>query len=311
MYFVDDDTVQLENFKKGKFDVLLPPIQPEIFVKQMVGPEWGTKLIKVKAENKTPKGYSYVGFNLRSPKFKDVRVRKALNHLMNREWMIKTFFYEMYDRANGPVDIAGNDNDTTYAPYAFDVDKAKALLKAAGWEDKNKDGILEKMIDGKKEEMRFTILIATDTWQKWLTIYKEDAAKAGIEVNIQLVEWNSFLKLIDEAKFDAMAMAWGGGSPDMDFKQIWHSESAVKGGSNRINYSNSAVDKMIEEHRRILDSKTRQVLSHKIFRAIADDAPYIFMFSRKFDPYTHNARIQKPKDTFTYSIGKTYWSVAQ
>lgn len=310
LYFVDDPVVSLENFKKGRFD-MLDGVLPEYFVQKMVGPEWGKTLLKVQADNKSVKGYSYIGWNLKDPKFKDKRVRIALNHLMNRQLMIEKFFYGMYDAANGPVATSGDDNDPSVKPIVFDVAKAKALFKEAGWADSDKNGILDKKIDGKKVEMSFTILIATDTWQKWLTIYKEDAAAAGVNVNIQLVEWNSFLKNLDEGKFDAVAMAWGGGSHDYDFKQIWHTESGTQGGSNRTGYSNPAVDKLIEQHRRILDRNERIKVSHKIFKLIADDAPYMWMFSRRYDLYTNNARIWKPKDTMKYTIGTTYWKVAE
>lgn len=308
LYFVDDPVVALENFKKGRFD-MLESILPEYFVQKMVGPEWGKTLLKVKAENNSVKGYSYIGWNLEQDKFKDKKVRVALAHLMNREMMLEKFFYGMHDMANGPVATSGDDNDKTIKPIPFDVEKAKKLFKEAGWADSDKNGTLDKMINGKKVEMSFTILIATDQWQKWLTIYKEDAAAAGVNVNIQLLEWNTFLKNLDEGKFDAVAMAWGGGSHDYDFKQVWHSESAQQGGSNRISYKNPEVDRLIEQHRRIMDRKERRKVSHKIFRIIAEDAPYMFMFSRRFDLYANNARIWKPKDTMKYTIGTTYWKV--
>lgn len=308
-YFVDDPVVELENFKKGRFDMLFP-IQPEVFEIKMVGDKWGKDYVKVKADNKTPKSYSFVGWNLKKTMFTDKRVRKGLAHLMNKQMMIEKFFYGMYDSANGPEYTTSDYNDSTVKPIEFDTEKAKTYFKEAGWKDTDKNGILDKMIDGKKVNLSFTILIATDVWQRWLTIYKEDAAKAGVDVNIQLVEWNSFLKLVEEGNFDAVAMAWGGGSTEQDFKQIWASESNQKGGSNRTGYSNGEVDKLIEVQRRTLDRKQRLEISHKIFRLIADDAPYLFMFSRRFDLYAHQSRIWKPKDTFPYGIGTSYWKVA-
>ncbi len=308
VYFVSDDVVALENFKKGRFD-LLESIQPEVFEQKMVGPEWGKTFLKVKAENKSVKGYSYVGWNLQNPKFTDKRVRTALNHLMNREMMLEKFFYGMYDAANGPVATSADDNDPTIKPIAFDIEAAKKLFKEAGWADTDKNGILDKTINGKKTEMNFTILIAVDTWQKWLTIYKEDAAKAGVDVNIQLLEWNTFLKNLEDGKFDAVAMAWGGGSHDYDYKQVWHTESSEKGGSNNIGYSNKEVDVLIEKHRRTMDRKTRVELGKKIFKMIVDDAPYMWMFSRRVDLYANNSRISKPKDTFKYTVGTSYWSI--
>jgi ABC-type transport system substrate-binding protein len=74
---------------------------------------------------------------------------------------------------------------------------------------------------------------------------------------------------------------------------------------------NKEVDALIDTARGTLDRKKRLEISHKIFRIIADDAPYIFMFSRHYDLYAHNSRIWKPKDTFKYSVGSGYWKVAE
>jgi peptide/nickel transport system substrate-binding protein/microcin C transport system substrate-binding protein len=310
LYFVDDPTVELESFKKGKFD-MLDNVRPEVFEVKMTGDKWGKELIKVKADNEAPKGYNYVGWNLRRPLFQSKKLRKALALLMNKPMMLEKFFYGMYDSANGPESTTSDYNDKSVAPTPFDPEKAKALLKEEGWKDSDKDGILDKMVGGKKVKLSFTILIASEAWQRWLTIYKEDAKKIGVDVNIQLLEWNSFLKNLDESNFDAVAMAWGGGGVEKDFKQIWHSESAQKGGSNHVGYMNKEVDSLIDTARGTLDRKNRIEISHKIFRIIADDAPYIFMFSRHFDLYAHNSRILKPKDTFKYSVGSSYWKVAE
>jgi ABC-type transport system substrate-binding protein len=309
-YFVDDPVVALEGFKKGRFDVM-EGIQPDVFESKMVGPDWGKKYIKVKAKNKNNRGYTYIGWNLRDPKFKDKRVRIALNYLMNREMMLSKFFYGMFDAANGPIATTRDDNDHSVKPIPFDVEKAKSIFKEAGWKDTDKNGILDKIVDGKKVELSFNILYSTELWQKWLTVYKEDAAKAGVDVNMQLLEWNSFLKNMEEGKFDAVALSWGGDTYDFDFKRIWHSDSRLKGGANQIDYSNPLVDKLIEQHRRTLDRKQRLELSHKIFRMIAEDAPCLWMFSRRVDLYAHNARVSKPKDTFNYEVGTSYWKIKQ
>jgi peptide/nickel transport system substrate-binding protein/microcin C transport system substrate-binding protein len=114
---------------------------------------------------------------------------------------------------------------------------------------------------------------------------------------------------MDESKFDAVALAWGGGSVDNDPKQIWHSASIGKGGSNFIGYSNKEVDKLIDKAREELDKQKRIPLYQEIYRKIAEDAPYAFLFNDKFVLYAINSRIQQPKDTFKFAIGREYFSV--
>jgi len=151
-------------------------------------------------------------------------------------------------------------------------------LAKAGWVDGDKDGVLEK--NGKKFE--FTLFFANKDNEKYYILYQEDLKKAGIKMNLQLLEWNALLKNVDEAKFDAIAMGWGGGAVDHDPKQIWHSASIGTGGSNFIGYKNAKVDTLIDKARTELNKQKRIPLYREIYREIAADAPYVFMFNDKF-----------------------------
>jgi peptide/nickel transport system substrate-binding protein/microcin C transport system substrate-binding protein len=115
------------------------------------------------------------------------------------------------------------------------------------------------------------------------------------------------VKILDEGKFDAVNLGWGGGSVDVDPKQIWHSSSAVKGGSNFIAYSNPEVDALIDQARGTLEKQKRIPLLKKAFARIAEDVPYLFLFNDAYALYAHTARVKKPVETYRYSIGTAYW----
>ena len=218
------------------------------------------------------------------------------------------FKYDLAELCRGP-----NYNKSEYSPntvkaLGFDPKKATELLNKAGWKDTDKNGVLDKMVAGKKVEFRFTLIHANKDSEKYWTMYKEDLKKAGIEMEIKYLEWNSFLKLVDEGNFDAVAMAWGGGDIDWDPKQIWHSSSAVPGGSNFIYYKNTEVDKLIDEARMTVDRSKRMKMLRTVFEKIAADAPYAWLFNDKFDLYAVSGRLQQPADTFKYEIGlRTWW----
>ena len=72
-------------------------------------------------------------------------------------------------------------------PVGFDPKKALELLRAEGWKDSDGDLILDKVINGKKEKLSFTILEPSKDFEKYLTIFKEDAKKAGVEVRLKLL----------------------------------------------------------------------------------------------------------------------------
>ena len=126
-------------------------------------------------------------------------------------------------------------------------------------------------------------------------------------MNLKLLEWNAFTKAMDEQNFDSLTLSWGGGDVDFDPKQIWHSTSASKGGSNFISYNNPEVDKLIDQGREELDRAKRIKVFKKAYKLIAEDAPYAFLFSPKYALYAVQSRVGRPKDTFKFEVGFQYW----
>ncbi len=307
--FVGDKTVALEMLKKGNLD--FKGLDAEEYMNNTSGDEWGKEYIKVKVENKSPKGYNFYGWNLKKKIFQDKRVRRALAHLVNRPLMLDKFEYNLSAYATGPQYVQSDYASKKVKPILYDPKKALELLNEAGWSDSDGDLVLDKMIDGKKVDFKFSVIDPYEGFKKYNTIFKEDCRKVGINVELKVVEWNTFTKLLDEKNFDVVRLAWGGGGVDWEPKQIWHSSSAVKGGSNFISYSNPEVDRLIEEAREIYDKSKRIEVLKKVYEMIADDAPYAFFFNRNETLYAHRSRIQKPKDTFMYSIGINHWKVVE
>lgn len=303
MRIVDSPNVRLEMLKKGDIDFL--GLEPEQYVKQTSGSEWGKTLIKVKTKNDAPKGYNWIGLNLKNPILKDQKVRLGLAHLVNRDMMIEKFRYGLAEKTAGPG-LLPEYKSPNLKPISFDPKKALETFRSAGWADTDKNGTLDKIIDGKKTDLKVEILVATDIWTKYLTVFKEDAKKVGVEITLKNIEWNTFSKLLREGKFDAVAMAWGGGGIEWDPKQIWHSTSQG-GGSNYIGYSNPEVDKLIDEARTTWDRKKRAAKLKKVNDLIAADVPYIFLFNASNVLYGQRTSVKKVKDTYKYGIGTSFW----
>ena len=78
-----------------------------------------------------------------------------------------------------------------------------------------------------------------------------------------------------------------------------------------MGYNNTKVDKLIDEARVQMDKKVRVKLLREVYKTIAEDVPYIFLFNGKFSYYAHNKRIAKEKDTYTYGIGSDYWWITK
>lgn len=308
--FIKEENLIIEMVKKGQID-WMESIRAENFEKKAVGDPFGKTIQKIQAENRRPKNYGFIGWNFKNPIFKERDTRVALSHLFNRKFLIEKFMYGKVVEGMGPVYYKSPFMPSDVKPIDFNPGKAKELLAKAGWTDKDKNGVLEKTIDGQQKDFRFTLLLANRDVEKYFTMYKEDLKKAGIDMEIKLIEWNTFTKLLDEQKFDAITLSWGGGSLEDDLKQIWHSDSSRMGGSNFISYSNKEVDKAIDSARVEMNDAKRKVLWQKAVRLIAQDAPYTYLFNAKYDLFLLNSRVGYDKPTYTYDYSYNYWYPVQ
>ena len=60
-----------------------------------------------------------------------------------------------------------------------------------------------------------------------------------------------------------------------------------------------------------MDKKTRVTKLREVYRTIAADVPYIFLFNGKFKFYAHSDRIGREKDTYNYAVGPEYWWISK
>jgi len=303
--FVSDSIDVLLRMEKEHLD--FTDLSPEEYL--IKTNHWGKRIEKVEYSNKGPKGYSFIGFNFKKDIFKDQRVRKALAHLLDRNFINEKFYYSKSELARGPWYFWSDYADPTVPPIAFDPKEAKKLLKEADWSDADQNAILEKNINGMKRELHFTLIVPSGSEaEKFLTFYQQELKKAGIKMDMQILDWTSFVRVLKDKSFDAAILGWGAGSIDLDPKQIWHSSSSQKGGSNFISYFNPEVDALIDRGRSKLDKQERIKDFKKVYRLIAEDVPYIFLFNSRKGFYGVNKRIETHKPVRNYTKGLLYWS---
>ena len=303
--FISAIDVAIQRMENGDLDFM--GLGAEEYMKKTSGPKWGKEVLKVKTQNKQARGYGFVGLNLTNPIFANKKTRQAMVHLFNRREMIKKFLYDLSLPATGPLYQQSEYADASVKAMEYDPKLALKLLKEDGWSSAPGETVLSKTINGKKTPLSFTILNPSKDYEKYLTLFKEDAKKSGVNVEVKFVEWNAFLKLIDERKFEAAFLSWSGGDLDWDPKQIWHSDSIAGAGSNFVSYKNPTVDKLIDDARVIMDKKDRMKKLKEVYKIIADDVPYIFLFNGKFMFYGHSKQAKREKDTYQFQIGSNYW----
>jgi peptide/nickel transport system substrate-binding protein/microcin C transport system substrate-binding protein len=305
--FVGNEDIAVEMLKKGELDFM--DLSGDAFVRKTSGHGWGTRVLKRKIRTSMPTSVSYVAWNLDRPIFRDRRVRLALAHLMDRRLMIEKFHYGLTSLATGPWYRQSEYADPGVKPVEYDPDRALRLLREAGWEDRDRNGILEKEIDGRVTELRFTVILGNKATERILTMFREDARRVGVEVNLQFLGLNVVTGLIDERKFDAVEAGWGGWLVEFDPRPAWHSSGAAKGGLNFMNYRSPEVDRLLDLAHQTPDKRRRVPLLRRAYRRIAEDAPALFLFNGDYVLYAHSERVGMPRAAFNYDTGIKYWWV--
>lgn len=230
--------------------------------------------------------YTYLGYNLLEPKFKDKRVRQAISYAIDKEEIIKVVLLGLGVPATGPFKPGLWFYNPDVKKYPFDPAKALALLKEAGWEDRDGDGLLDK--DG--ERFEFTVITneGNPVRQRTAVVIQERLKKIGIRMKIRVIEWSAFInEFIDKKDFEATILGWTTGF-EPDQYDIWHSTKRGKKELNFISFKNSEVDELLEKGRRIFDQEKRQAIYFRIQEILAEEQPYTFLYVPEALPIVHS-----------------------
>jgi len=220
--------------------------------------------------------YTHMAFNLKHPWFKDRRVRQAIAYAIDKSELVDVVLFGLGSPATGPY----VPNTWPYNPevkkYDYNPENARQLLKEAGWEDTDGDGLLDK--GGRP--FKFTVFTNTGNKlrENTATIIQWKLAQIGIKMEIRKLEWSTFInQFIDKKRFEAVILGWSI-SLDPDQYDIWHSSKTREKELNFISYSNPEVDELLEKGRRTFDINERKKAYFRIQEILAEEVPYIFLY---------------------------------
>lgn len=221
----------------------------------------------------------YIGINNNRPKLSDKRVRRALAHLINMDEVINTTMYGYAKRVVGPFHTSRPYYNNNLPLIEENLEKARTLLKEAGWEDSNGNGIVDKEIDGELTELKLEYLSskAGVTGQKIGTIFKAKAKQVGIDVELVVKEGNIVAQARTKRDFDLFTSGWSQDPSIDDPYQNWHTDSDTPSGGNRFGFGDEESDKIIEEIRTMIPDEKRAELYMKLQEIIYDEQPCIFL----------------------------------
>tara|TARA_B100000949_G_scaffold2750_2_gene2476 strand:- start:4069 stop:5745 length:1677 start_codon:yes stop_codon:yes gene_type:complete len=207
---------------------------------------------------------SYVGFNAQQPPFDDPKFRQALNHAVNKELIAKEVLADLVVPAYGILPPGFPGHNEKLDGLRYDPVLAKKLLSESAYADPSSRPRIIVTIPGSGGTPNLDLEVIINMWEDEL----------GVEVEIQQVEWATYLRDLDRQKFQAYAgLGWEADYPDpQDFLDIlFHSESENNNGA----YSNAEVDSILEAARVEVDVVKRMDLYRQAEESIVADAPWL------------------------------------
>ncbi len=222
------------------------------------------------------RSFTFIGWNLKSPLFSDVNLRKAFALSIDQTALINDVLMGKGKQANGPFLPTSWAYDQDLKPQPYDPEQAKALLAELGWKERNREGFLAK---GPKQVLELNLLLAQGqpVQEATAVLIREQLKGIGVKVNLAVVDARTFIQRIRGGQYDAMMFSWKN-----DFKvdptAVWHS-APEKGIYNFIlKYSNPSVDSLIDMGLATLSRRKAKDIWVKFQQVINTEMPATYLY---------------------------------
>lgn len=245
--------------------------------------------------------YDYIGWNHLDPEafqeskttpnkfFASPDIRQALTSAINRKEIIDSYLGEFGALCKGPVSpMFKLYYDSSLPTYNYNPQSAKEILKKNGWEDKNKNGIIEK----NNIEFSFDLYISTGNPRRnyVATIIKNNLNAVGIEANIQTLEMGAFVERLMKRDFDAWIAGWTIPIP-IELNPYWNSDPNI-GFLNFSSYQSKEKDIILDSLQLKLTQEEKVRLYKRLQAIFFKDEPVTFLYWWD-NIIAYNSRISK------------------
>lgn len=219
-------------------------------------------------------GIMALEFNLQRPAFQDVRVRQAFAHAIDKDFIVKNILLGQGTTADSPIPKNFPQFYSSDIPhYPFDLERAEALLEAAGLA-RDKDGIRLRIINDPAP---------TAVYQQTANFLRSTFAKIGIKMDIRNQDYAQWIdRIYGRYDFDInLSAAATAPDPAIGLQRFYWSQN-IKAGvaySNATHYSNPQVDDLLEQAQVQTDPVRRWELYHQVQARVLEDVPRIPVIS--------------------------------
>jgi microcin C transport system substrate-binding protein len=291
---VRDRNLEFEMFKKGELDFYAVN-RAQMWAEELNFDTINRGLIlKRRIWNHSPNGQQGFAINTRRPPFNDVRVRKALRHLFNRELMIEKMMFGAYMPMNSSYPGSVNENPNN-EKIKYDPQAALRLLAEAGWKDRDARGRLTK----NGVPLSLELLYYSKDQERYNTIFQEDLGKVGITLNLRLVTPETMLQLVEERQFEVTFYGFTGLSFPNPETSLLSSLADQKNNNNITGFKNKRVDELIAQYDLAYEIPDRIKILREIDGLYTNDHHWIYEWYAPYHRVVFWNKFGAPKGQFT------------
>ncbi len=228
--------------------------------------------------------YSMLVLNTNNGLLQDKNVRKALALSCDEASILQNAKNGYGTIVTGPFTPGTADYNDAVKPSGFDPAQAKSLLAKSGWQDSDKDGIMDKMLNGKKTNLSLELVFSSKSKTGPLIgeLLRNTAKKTGFEINLMPKDSKIYRAELKSGDFDIVLTGSSASTGLYDPKGRWHTASFPPNGLNYSRFGNEKSDRLIDGIRSACnDPEERIRMSHELQEMIAEEQPVIFLYNNE------------------------------
>jgi peptide/nickel transport system substrate-binding protein len=233
--------------------------------------------------------FHHIGFNVSAeasskgdPLLKDKVIRQALSNALDRNQLVQLALAG-HGKPGDSLIPAGL-TDWHWTPPADQVmdanpDKAKALLDAGGYTDRDGDGVRESST-GKPLEFRLIAIQSTSVDVRAAQLFRDQAQAVGVKLDLTTLDENTLGNTVyntDAPDWDIFVWGWDSGVPDPDYMLGVPLCSQI-GGNNDVFYCDKGYDADYAKQATTVDPVARKVITDEMQQQFYGDAAYLVMW---------------------------------